>query len=139
MNTVFQPLRAFLKSPVFWGAMLLGWSCLVWPSPFGFQRFVSVRNRRHVRLSQPDAPLPLTGADACANVRILGGWTGVGPLSTISRTKKFAPAWRRRDAANTSAFPPCARFCQEILRMRRRADASGAPADVNGAWESRCL
>jgi len=54
-------------------------------------------------------------------------------------SEKFAPEWRRRDAANASALVIDGLICQKIIRVNWRADASGLLTYVNGAYESHCL
>ena len=53
--------------------------------------------------------------------------------------QKFAPEWRRRDAANTGAFVWSGLLCQKIVRVSWRADAAGALSGVSGAYQSHCL
>ena len=54
-------------------------------------------------------------------------------------SEKFAPEWRRRDAANASSFVWNGLLCTKNVRVRWRADAAGVLTDVNGAYESHCL
>jgi len=60
-------------------------------------------------------------------------------LIAYLESEKFAPEWRRRDEPNTSAFILSGLICRKTVRVRWRADASGALTDVSGAYESRCL
>lgn len=51
----------------------------------------------------------------------------------------FTPEWRRRDAANASAFVWSGLLCKKTVRAFWRADAAGVLTDVRGAYESHCL
>jgi hypothetical protein len=53
--------------------------------------------------------------------------------------ENFAPEWRRRDAANSSALILNGLICQKVIRAQWRADAAGALVDVDGAYQSHCL
>ena len=54
-------------------------------------------------------------------------------------SQKFAPDWRRRDAANASILVLNGLICQKVIRVNWRAEPSGALTSVSGAYESRCL
>jgi hypothetical protein len=51
----------------------------------------------------------------------------------------FVPEWRRRDAANASAFVWSGLLCTKIIRVRWRSDSGGVLTDVSGSYEARCL
>lgn len=54
-------------------------------------------------------------------------------------SEKFAPDWRRRDAANASVLVLNGLICQKVVRVNWRADASGVLRAVSGAYESHCI
>jgi len=54
-------------------------------------------------------------------------------------SEKFAPDWRRRDAANASALVIEGLLCRKIVRVHWRADATGVLTSVSGAYESHCI
>jgi hypothetical protein len=53
--------------------------------------------------------------------------------------ERFAPEWRRRDGASSAAFVWSGLLCAKTVRIRWRADATGALTAVDGAYESHCL
>ena len=55
------------------------------------------------------------------------------------KSGNFAPDWRRRDGANSSALILDGLICQKIIRVQWRADPAGALTDVSGAYQSHCL